>query len=165
MRSHFVQLSLVRTWRITKKLAGTYSSISETSSPSLRNSPRNPDKPFLSAHACAFGAADARARPTRRFRSSVNRRRCRGRRLALRLAWALPRGFDSRSSSRNSSCSICRASFSDFRPNCMRCSLASSSFRCSISLSRDRAVARCCRQDQRFQRFRRKQVQIRKRRD
>ena len=47
-------------------------------------------------------------------------------------------GFDCSSSSRSSNCSICRASFSDFRPNCMRCSLASSSFRCSISLSRER---------------------------
>ena len=45
--------------------------------------------------------------------------------------------FDSSSSSRNSNCSICRCSFSDFRPNCMRCSLASSSFRCSISRSRE----------------------------
>jgi len=44
---------------------------------------------------------------------------------------------DSSSSSRNSNCSICRCSFSDFRPNCMRCSLASSNCRCSISRSRD----------------------------
>ena len=30
----------------------------------------------------------------------------------------------------NSNCSICRCNFSDFRPNCMRCSLASSNCRC-----------------------------------
>jgi len=32
--------------------------------------------------------------------------------------------LDSGFSSRNSNCSICRCSFSDFRPDCMRCSLA-----------------------------------------
>jgi len=36
---HLRQLIFGRTWRITKKLAGMYSSISEVSSPSLRNSP------------------------------------------------------------------------------------------------------------------------------
>ena len=45
--------------------------------------------------------------------------------------------FDSSSSSRSSNCSICRSNFSDLRPNCMRCSLASSNCRCSISRSRD----------------------------
>jgi len=39
--------------------------------------------------------------------------------------------------SRNSNCSTCRCSFSDFRPNCMRCSLTKSSVRCSISRSRE----------------------------
>ena len=37
------------------------------------------------------------------------------------------------------------ASFSDFRPNCMRCSLASSSFRCSISRSRESSCSCCAR--------------------
>src|SRR5205809_2993567 len=49
--------------------------------------------------------------------------------VSSRFAWS--------SSSRNSSCWICRCSFSDLRPNCMRCSLAISSFRCAISLSRE----------------------------
>ena len=43
----------------------------------------------------------------------------------------------SNSSSRNSNCSICRSSFSDLRPNCMRRSLAISSFSRSISSSRE----------------------------
>jgi hypothetical protein len=41
------------------------------------------------------------------------------------------------SSSRSSSCSIWRSSFSDLRPNCSRRSLAISSFKCSILLSRE----------------------------
>jgi len=47
----------------------------------------------------------------------------------------------SSSSSRNSSCSIWRSNFSDLRPNCMRRSLAISSFKCSISLSREVSCA------------------------
>src|SRR5438552_8673229 len=39
MWSHLRQLNFGRTWRITKKFAGAYSSISLTSSPSLRNVP------------------------------------------------------------------------------------------------------------------------------
>jgi hypothetical protein len=39
MQSHFVQLSFVPTFRITRKLAGTNSNTSATSSPSSRNSP------------------------------------------------------------------------------------------------------------------------------
>ena len=60
--------------------------------------------------------------------------------------------FASRSSSFSSSCSICRSTFSDLRPNCMRRSLAISSFRCSISCSRE---SNCIvlRQDQRLQRI------------
>ena len=50
MLSHFVQLNLGRTWRTTKKLAGTYSSISETSSPSLRSAPPQ------SGQAVSFGS-------------------------------------------------------------------------------------------------------------
>ena len=53
--------------------------------------------------------------------------------------------FDSNSSSRSSNCSICRSSFSDLRPNCMRCSLASSSCRCSISRSREISCSCCAR--------------------
>ena len=45
--------------------------------------------------------------------------------------------FCCNASSRSSNCSIWRSNFSDFRPNCMRRSLAISSFSCSISLSRD----------------------------
>jgi hypothetical protein len=37
--SHFVQLNLGGTWRIAKKLAGTYSNISLTFSPSLLTLP------------------------------------------------------------------------------------------------------------------------------
>jgi hypothetical protein len=37
----------------------------------------------------------------------------------------------------STSCSICRSSFSDFRPNCIRRNWLSSNFRCSISDSRD----------------------------
>jgi len=50
VRSQRLQLSLGRTWRITKKLAGTYSNISDTSSPSLRNTPPQ------SGHADSFGS-------------------------------------------------------------------------------------------------------------
>jgi len=39
MQSHFVRLNFEPSCRITTKLAGTYSSISETPSPDLRNSP------------------------------------------------------------------------------------------------------------------------------
>ena len=136
MQSHFVQLSLVRTWRITTKLAGTYSNTSETSSPNLRSSP------WHCGQTVSFGSC---------------RRVCRGRWpgnawragfVTVGVEEAVTGGgagasgsgslrFDSNSSSRNSNCSICRSSFSDLRPNCMRCSLASSNFRCSISRSRE----------------------------
>ena len=82
----------------------------------------------------------------------------------------------SRSSSFNSSCSICRSTFSDLRPNCMRCSLAISSFRCSISWSRESSCSRAasqffllrseslvrCQQD-RLQRIGIQRVQVRQR--
>ena len=45
-----VQLSLGRTWRITLKLAGMYSRISETSSPSFRSVPPH------SGQACCAGS-------------------------------------------------------------------------------------------------------------
>ena len=50
MRSQLAQLSFGRTCRITLKRAGTYSSSSETSSPSRRN------RPPQSVQASSFGA-------------------------------------------------------------------------------------------------------------
>src|SRR5216110_1407302 len=47
----------------------------------------------------------------------------------------------SSSSSFNSNCSICQSSFSDLRPNCIRRSLAISSFSRSISSSREASCA------------------------
>ena len=43
---HRAQLSLGRTWRITRKLAGIYSRTSETSSPSLRSAPPHSGQHF-----------------------------------------------------------------------------------------------------------------------
>ena len=75
----------------------------------------------------------------------------RGARFSLR--------FDSSSSSRSSNCSICRSSFSDLRPNCMRCSLASSRLQMlDLALAGDELLVLC--QDQRSQCIRRKSVQI-----
>ena len=92
-----------------RNCAGTYSSISETSSPSLRNSPPQ------SGQADSFGSCVLRLtwqmigqRPPCWFRWSIGRRRGCWRRLSLRLACASRPEFACSSSSRNSSCSICR---------------------------------------------------------
>ena len=134
MRSQHAQASFGRTCRITLKCAGTYSSISETSSPRCFNSPPQ------SGQAFCFGGY---------FRVSRGRCSGNGRRagFAAFVAGAEAAGVcegatfsacvASSSSSRNSSCSISRSSFSDLRPNCMRRSLAISSFKCSISVSRE----------------------------
>ena len=94
---------------------------------------------LLRVHASASRAADVRAAAA----VPVSRgARVSGCRLVMRRSRASAACFASRSSSRSSSCSICRSSFSERRPNCIRRSLAISSFRCSISLSREKPLVR-----------------------
>ena len=149
MRSQHAQASFGRTCRITLKRAGTYSNISETSSPRCFNAPPQ------SGQAVCFGGY---------FRVSRGRCSGSGRRAGFAAfaadtaaagvceATTFSACVASSSSSRNSNCSISRPSFSDLRPNCIRRSLASSNFKCSISLSRevscssfDSSCSRCVR--------------------
>ena len=117
MRSQHAQASFGRTCRITLNRAGTYSSISETSSPRCFSSPPQ------SGHAVCFGGY-----------VRISRGRCSGsgRRAGFAVAFTAETGaadvceatafsacVASSSSSRSSSCSIWRSSFSDLRPNCM----------------------------------------------
>jgi len=135
MRSQHAQASFGRTCLMTLNRAGTYSRISETSSP------RSFNWPPQSGQAFCFG---------RYFRTSRGRCSGSGFRAGFPATFTTgttpagvcePAWFSDcvacNSSSRNSSCSICRSSFSDLRPNCIRRSLAISSFKCSISVSRD----------------------------
>ena len=134
MRSQHAQANFGRTCRITLKRAGTYSRISETSSPRCFSSPPQ------SGQAFCFGGY---------FRTSRGRCSGSGRRagFAAFVAGAATDGackgaafsacVASSSSSRSSNCSISRSSFSDLRPNCSRRSLAINSFKCSISASRE----------------------------
>ena len=143
MRSHPAQASFGRTCRITLNLSGTYSRISETSSP------RGFSSPPQSGQVSCFG---------KYFRTSRGKCSGSGRRagFAVTLATGVTTAgvcpgavfsawFACSSSNCNSSCSICRSSFSDLRPNCIRRSLAISSFKCSISLSRDNNCSCCVR--------------------
>ncbi|OEZ83368.1 hypothetical protein JAB6_29450 [Janthinobacterium sp. HH104] len=116
-------------WRITRKLAATYSSCSATSSPKKRSPPPQ------DGHASAAG----------RWTFS-SRGRCLGS-GCVQACCVVPGPFSGvafttspssacRFSSCSSSCSIWWSSFSDLRPNCMRRSLAIHSLRCSISVAR-----------------------------
>ena len=67
-QEHFLQLIFGRTCRMTKKLAGMYSSISETSSPSLRNPPLQHGH-LLSAGKCVLTLRRRWAGIARRLRS------------------------------------------------------------------------------------------------
>ena len=135
MTSHLVQAIFTRTWRITLYVAGTRSRISETSSPSLCNVPPH------AGQASSVGKYVCTSRG--RFSGS-------GRRVDLALGVVGDTGraamhsdsCDSSSSSFSSSCSILCVTFSLFLPKIILCSLAMTSLRCSISLSR--LMRACC---------------------
>jgi hypothetical protein len=114
------------------------SNTSETSSPNLRSSPPQ------SGHVFCFGRW---VRTSRGRCAGSGRRddRAAGSTLVIfsGIAATISASFCCSASSRSSSCSICRSSFSDERPNCMRRSLAINNFNCSISLSRD-TISSCC---------------------
>ena len=136
--SQRVQHILGRTWRITLKLAGMYSSISETSSPNFESPPPHAEQ-ASPAGICVWVS---------RGRCSGSGRRFRFRPGVLVLPVGAAAGGRaaspvSNSSSFNSSCSTSRAIFSLLVPNIMRRSLAMISFRCSISLLRVSSFS-CC---------------------
>ena len=128
MTSHLVQAIFTRTWRITLYVAGTRSRISETSSPSLCNVPPH------AGHASSAGKCVC----TSRGRCSGS-----GRRVDLAL------GVVSDAGACGDVLGLMRlklfelqfqlldlaATFSLFLPKIIRCSLAMTSLRCSISLS------------------------------
>ena len=174
IRSQHAHASFGRTCRITLNRAGTYSSISETSSPRCFNSPPQ------SGQAFCFGGY---------FRVSRGRCSGRGRRagFAAFATGAATAGVcegtvfsacvASSSSSRSSNCSISRSSFSDLRPNCMPPQLGDQQLQVFDLGCRARPVARSCKgvlrigekllvleEDQRLQRFGIQGLEIRKRR-
>ena len=138
MRSQHAHASLIRTCRITSNRDGMRSNTSETSSPNLCSSPPQ------SGHAFCFGRW---VRISRGRCAGSGRRAGRetGSTLAIcsGIAATVSASLICRASSRSSSCSICRSSFSEERLNCMRRSLAINHFNCSISLSRD-TISSCC---------------------
>jgi hypothetical protein len=137
MTSHLVQHSFGRTCRMTLKLAGTYSSISDTSSPSLLSPPPH------AVHVSRSGICTCTSRG-RCSGSGCRDGRC--------LGGSLPGPASARSalrtsssSSFNSSCSISLVIFSLLVPNIMRRNFAMMSLRCSISLSRLSSFSCCAR--------------------
>src|SRR5688572_28761207 len=126
--SQRVHACLGRTIRMTLKCAGTYSSISATSSPNPLSVPPQSGQ-IVSFGSCVWVSRGKCA--GRGFRFDDRRSLCGSAASdwVSRSACAV-----SKSSSRNSNCSICWPSFSELRPNCIRLSFAISSFRFSISL-------------------------------
>ena len=125
--------------RITLNRAGTYSSVSDTSSLRRRNAPPQ------SGHACWAGAIVSVSRGS----SAGNGRRagllpacC----FSATVAGTVGGGsaaawLASKSSSRSSSCWMSWLYFSERGPKCMRLSLRMSSFRLSISVVRESSSA------------------------
>src|SRR5204862_1400188 len=135
--SQHAQASLGRTVRITLKRTGSSSSVSQTSSPNALSSLPQ------SGQASSRGAI-----------VQVSRGRCSGKtRGAFGAAAELFEFFAathescasvaSSSSTHNSSCSICRARFSLFWPNCIRRNFKISSFSDAISVLFESSSAFC----------------------
>ncbi len=146
MRSQQPQLSFGRTRRITLKRAGSYSSVSETSSPSLRKAPPQSGQ-LVSAGSWTTVSRGSSAGSSRR--AGLRRTGSSAASSALPGSGAVSACAASSSSRRSSSCSMRLSIFSDLRPNCSRFSFKISSFIRSISLLCDASSTSCARHNAR----------------
>jgi len=127
--------------------------------PSLRNLPRNPGMPILSAHVCGFDVADAGNGRRAGFVGVLIKTKMPWRRRT-RLAWlSAGRACNPQPQAPVADCCV---SFSDLRPNCMRCSWASNSLEFDLSFARNSCS--CCARTA-LSTLRGKKIQIGKRGD